>query len=638
MPNDSRRQWLVSHAGVCFAILSLGWVLLLYRNVLTAPFVYDDISQIKENPALASWLSALEYFRSPVFFSNQYRGAGGSFYRPLFWLSLSLDRHIWGLNSVGFHLTNLLLHWLNGLLGLLLLRRLRISFYVAAAAALIWLALPINTEAVAWISGRALPLACFFLLLSLLAGFAYLRSARLWLLPSYAAACLAALLSHEAGVLALPLMLLIAYCHEREFRPSWFRLCGAGLAAGAIYGLLRQIAGAHLSASQPALAAAGTMFAKYLYWAVLPVHMSIERSTSFPREAPLVTFIAAIVLLIVFLALVSIRRRRSGVAAGLAWFSIALLPFCGAIHLYQGMAERYTYLAAQGLVFAVVAFAWQLRVHPALYRIAAVIISVWMLWGAWRLNARVLDWRDEEALYRTSLEATPNSSILLYNLGVVAAEEGHDDQAAAYYRRALALNPRYAAAALNLGNILRKQGHLPEAIAQYQTAITFDPRTPDGWMNLGNAYLQTGSTANARAAYNQAIVLKPNNVEAFINLGVVFQQMGDFASAKRQYERAIAIDPSQPAGYCNLGALLLRQGDHDAAASQFLHAIQADPIYAPAYFDLGVLYQQTGRPELAKPMYERALQLKPDYEHARAKLEALGHPELPSDKAGASRR
>ncbi|MGO9918989.1 MAG: tetratricopeptide repeat protein [Isosphaeraceae bacterium] len=627
---QSPRGWLLSHSGLCFAVLSVGWVFLLYRNVLAAPFVYDDISQIKENPALASWPSAFDYFRTSISFSSQYRGAGGSFYRPLFWLSLSLDRHLWDLDPAGYHATNLLLHWLNGLLGFLLLRRLNVSLSVAAVASLVWLALPINAEAVAWISGRALPLACFFLLKSLLAGLAYLHSPSRRLLAAYAAACLAALLSHEAGVLALPFMVLVAFCRDRQFPPAWIKLCGAGLVAGVLYGVLRQMAGAQLSPGRAMLPAAGAIFAKYLYWMVLPLHMSIERSTSLPRAEPLPMFAASGLLLVLLVSLIALKRKQPAVAAGLVWLVVGMLPFCGLIHLYQGMAERYTYLASMGLAFVAAALAWQLRSRIGLYRIAVGVICIWVLWGAWRLNARVLDWRDEETLYRTSLEATPASSILLYNLGVVAAESGRSDEAAGYYRRALTLNPRYASAALNLGNILRTQGHLPEAIAQYQAAIALDPKSQDAWMNLGNVYLETGSTANARTAYQQAISLKPKSVEAYINLGVVFQQLGDFAASKQSYERALAIDPSQPASYCDLGALLLRQGDHEAATRQFLRAIEVDPIYAPAYFDLGVLYQQTGHPELAEPMYERALQLKPDYEHARTNLEKLRRSELPA--------
>ena len=33
---------------------------------------------------------------------------------------------------------------------------------------------------------------------------------------------------------------------------------------------------------------------------------------------------------------------------------IGLLPFCGIVFLYQGMAERYTYVASVGLALLVV--------------------------------------------------------------------------------------------------------------------------------------------------------------------------------------------------------------------------------------------------------------------------------------------
>src|ERR1700752_2402162 len=108
-----------------FAIISACWVALLYRHVISAGFVYDDVAQIQNNHALTLWRSVAEYARSAVPFNTEFRGIGGSFYRPLFWFSLALDRVLWGLNATGFHITNLALHWGNGLLAFLLLRRLR---------------------------------------------------------------------------------------------------------------------------------------------------------------------------------------------------------------------------------------------------------------------------------------------------------------------------------------------------------------------------------------------------------------------------------------------------------------------------------------------------------------------------------
>jgi hypothetical protein len=149
-----QRAAFASHPDLWFAIISACWVALLYRHVIGAGFVYDDVTQIQNNPALASWHSAADYVRSAVPFNSEFRGFGGSFYRPLFWFSLARDRVLWGLNATGFHLTNLLLHWANGLLAFLLLRRSSVSILLSAVVSITWLGLPINAEVVAWISGR----------------------------------------------------------------------------------------------------------------------------------------------------------------------------------------------------------------------------------------------------------------------------------------------------------------------------------------------------------------------------------------------------------------------------------------------------------------------------------------------------
>ncbi len=610
-----------SHSNLCFVFLSACWVFLLYWQALSGPFVYDDVTQIQQNHALLSWHTAAEYFRSSVPFNKEFRGFAGSFYRPLFWLSLTLDRKLWGLNPTGFHVTNLVLHWASGLLGFLLLRNFGASILMAGAA-LVWLGLPINSEAVAWISGRSFCLMDLLLLLALLMADWYLRSRRPWPLIVYCFASLGALLSHEAGVLVLPLTILVAYARDHKPRQWWLPLGGAGISIALVYLGLRHLAGADIPTAIPAILPLGIEFLKYVQWMLLPVAMSIERSTDVSANAfSFAAVVALLVVLLLFILIVRLRKKMPEVAVGLAWMSITLLPFCGIIFIYQGMAERYDYLASQGLALAIVALSLRARkwMRPA----ALSLVMLWSVWGAWRLNARALDWTNEVSLYTASLNATPRSAVLLFNLGVGSADVGDVDKAIEYYQRALSINPNYVSALVNLGNTLRARGDYLEAIALYRRAISLDPQSPDPWIDLGNLYGQEGSTQEAKNAYEKAITLKPNDTQAIINLGVTYQRLGNFPAAKQQYERAISIDGNQAAVYCNLGALFVQEGNADAAVKQFTTATQIDPAYAPAYFDLGVLYQRTGNNDLAAQMYEKALEVKPDYQQARLNLERL---------------
>ena len=595
--------------------------MLLYRHVIGAGFVYDDVAQIQKNTALTSWHSLLGYLRSAVPFNNEFRGFGGSFYRPLFWLSLATDRAVFGLNATGYHLTNLALHWANGFLAFLLLKKSRISMLLAAAICFIWLGLPINAEVVAWISGRAIALSFLFLLMALLGAEWYLRSDRMLPLLAYAIASFASLLSHEIGILSLPLTWLLAYAAKATPR-RWFALTGAGLITDAIYLALRHLAGAHLSLGVPNVIGFASTFWKYVFWILLPLGMSVERSTNVPTNNSLIATAAAFAgILALLFAAERVRNKLPEVSVGLACLCIALVPFCGIIPIYQGMAERYTYVAAFGLVLAITALVFRLRNRARVVALCAVLS--WVFWGALRLNARVLDWHDEISLYASSLKATPRSAILLYDLGAAYADEGNVSAAADYYRRAIALKPDYTSAIINLGNVLQHEGNDSEAADLYKRAISVDPRDPDIWVDLGDAYLQLSLNQEAENAYARAISLKPNDVEAMINLGAALQRSGNYSAAIEAYQRAIAADPNQAPAYCDLGAVLLQQGNTDAAREQLMKAIEHNDAYAPAYFDLGVLYEQTRERDLAIKMYKKALQLQPDYGHALANLERL---------------
>ncbi len=554
------------------------WVLALYWKALSAPFVYDDVDQIVNNPALTSLrLTFHRFWLAPVSFNSEIGGAGSATYRPLYWMSLALDRWIWGLHASGFHLTNLVLHWLNGVLAFLLLRRLRVAPWAAAIAALLWLGLPINTEAVTWISARGYVLCTFFVLLALLAANGFLREGKSrLLLAGYFAASLAALLSHEEGVLVLPLALLVAYATNRLSR----RLAGGLVAASILSGLidiaLREAVKTGSGGTGAALWAVGLAFWRYMQWMVLPVHMSVERSTSMPANAASLGTIAGWLGLVALIAAIALlRKREPAVSAGLAWVVIALLPFCGFVTIYQGMAERFEYLAAAGLALAAVALV--LGLSGRWRRIAVGLLAIWMIWGAWRTWARVLNWQSPAGLYASSLEATPRSPVLLYNLGLEFRRSGDVLSAAKLYGQAVKLQPRYTRALAGLGDV----------------------------------YIQLGETRDAVNYFERALALNPTDKETVIDLGEALQRMGDKQGAEVQLRKAIALDPSQGEAYTDLGALLADTGRIDEAIQCFQTAIKNKPDDATPYFDLAVMFQQRGQDEVALPFYKKVLELKP---------------------------
>lgn len=591
------RAFYTSRPLLSFAIVSACLLTLLYFNVLSAPFVYDDQDQIQNNPFLLSWRSVVvHYLGATHSFNTVYRGAGaGTSYRPIFWLSLALDRYLFHLDVVGFHITNLLLHWIDGLLAFVLLRRLGHSRQLSTAVVLIWLVLPINSEAVAWISGRAYSLLTFFVLSSLLLADQYLRNGKRFWLVSCCLAQAGALLSHEAGILAMPFVLLLTYSRRRTTSYSSRPLYIFAGAISLVYLCLRiRGFGSSINPHSWSLLPIGTTMAKYIAWIILPINMSIERSTETPSNAwSLGNVIGTFALLLIVVATIYLRRKMPEISTGLIWIVLALLPFSGIVFLYQGIAERYCYLASLGVVFVLVDLSYKAPVKTRY--LALGLVTLWALWGVWRLHSRLQDWENDLSLYASSLKTDPDSPVLL----------------------------------VNLGSTLLDTGRLADAVLMLDRAIALKPDYELAHRNLGNVYVRLGALRQAKSSYQKAVALQPDDVKALINLGDTDVRLKDLGAAEREFRRAISVSPESFTAYCDLGIVLFNEGKTDQAMEQLTTAIKVAPADPSPYYFLGFIDEQLGAGQAALSMYEKALQLEPHYSPARNAIDRLEH-QLPT--------
>jgi len=100
-----------------FFILALA-ALAVYFNALNNDFVWDDRFLIENNDLIKDPRRIPSIFTTDLYHSHAEKtGAPHSnFYRPIQTLSFMVDYHIWGPSPFGFHLGNLLLHIINGIL------------------------------------------------------------------------------------------------------------------------------------------------------------------------------------------------------------------------------------------------------------------------------------------------------------------------------------------------------------------------------------------------------------------------------------------------------------------------------------------------------------------------------------------
>ena len=179
VPRYDKKAWIIA---LSVALLTV----LVYLPALQNDFVnWDDDIHVYENDRIQSIdFKSLKW----MFISYTY---AGNWY-PLTWLSYAIDYSLWGLNPMGYHLTNIIFHGLNTFFVVLIIMRLieiagvkETPFFTpeqdrlqiralttAAVTGFLFGLHPLHVESVAWVSERKDVLYAFFFLLSI---FSYLK-------------------------------------------------------------------------------------------------------------------------------------------------------------------------------------------------------------------------------------------------------------------------------------------------------------------------------------------------------------------------------------------------------------------------------------------------------------------------------
>jgi len=233
------------------------------------------------------------------------------------------------------------------------------------------------------------------------------------------------------------------------------------------------------------------------------------------------------------------------------------------------------------------------------------------------------------ASFQIALRVDPQSAEALYGIGSVYLNQQKTAEARESFERALKLRASYpdtlANSWNNLGLLAAREGHTDEAIRDFQEALKLSPDHIIALINLGSAYRQQKGWDDARKTYERALEVNANDAEANYGLGMVFAQSDDTARAFDSLQRALQLRPVYPEALNNLGILYLRTHRRDEAVASFERCIRVAPTFDQAYLNLARVYSIEGRPDKARPVLEDLLKQRPDDEPALKMLEQLGH-------------
>ena len=646
------KQYVLSNRLITLALLLGVCTMLTYLPALNLGFVdWDDNIYVYDNSHILTLTSG--------FFRWAFTTLEGGNWHPLTWLSLGLDRLLWGTGPMGFHATNIFLHGLNTALVTILAALLisagksvvsgredesRISnrgMMAAAVTGVLFGFHPIHVESVAWISERKDVLYAFFFLGGILTYMRYVwsrsdgmaqepfyreRSSRWYFLTLLLFAL--SLLSKPMAV-TFPVILLILDWYplnrfennERRFPVLLEKLPFFALSLAAsvvtIFGQTLQPL-KRLSFMYRFLNGIQSLV-MYLWKMLVP--LDLLPFYPYPNDISLLSMRYLIALLIVAGIAISclvLYKMKSGSSWIAAWgyYLVTLLPVLGFIQVgTQSMADRYTYLPSlgpfllTGLGLAlVVEKKYESPSESMTFRYSALIVLGILALTLSSLTVKQTGiWKDGLTFWNYVIEKEPDRANTAYNnRGTIYINRGQFEEALRDFNAAIKINPNYLIYYSNRALVHSQLGNDTEALKDLTTALKLNPRYELGYVYRSLIYNLHGEYDKALADLTTAVTIKPSFVLGYYHRGNTNMLIRQYEKAIADFSKAIELDPKNASIYVNRGTTYIQMKKYDNAITDLSKALSLAPNSPDGYFHRGKAYLMSGSAKQAEQDFEAA--------------------------------
>ena len=533
--------------------------LIVYGSSVVYQYTYSDDTQllVVNQEFLSNLANIPKLFTTDVFISVTNPQI---FYRPFLNLIFMFELQVSKDSPVIFHITNIVIHIGCSLLLFVVFKQLKVSQSIAAMAALLFCAHPLNTSAVVWIPGRNDTLLTLIILASFSMLLRALDTKRLMPLAGHFVLFFLALLTKESAV-ALPILCGAYIFFVRKERVSrtttWVVILVYAILFATWFGL-RNMVTRSFSVNE-SLVSLGVgwiqnspAFILYLGKVLLPFNLSI-----YPNLADH-SLILGYVSIALFVTAYFLRRPQSmrGIVWGLGWFFLFLAPtFISGIIFH----EHRAYSAFVGLLFAATQLPLVQSVDLSKYKHVLGLMTLVALYSVLSM-VHSEQFQNRTAYATTAFMKDPSIDASYTSLAGLFLDEGNDDEAERILQSAIARNPNMKVVHRMLGDVYADRHQYALAAREYETAIRLDPLQLYNYVNYGKMCLTAGRPDDAGRLWKRSVMINPEFLLGYYYLANFYIHVKNDPDSAMLYAKEIQ----------NRGVAVL---------PELLRAIQDNPLY-----------------------------------------------------------
>jgi len=599
---------------------------IIYSNTFKSPFILDDHKIITDNPSIK---------KPTIFYNiNQPRYIG--------YITFAFNYKFNGNDVYWYHLINLLIHLTNSILVFFIIKKIfeiiynREIFLLSFFVALIFIAHPIQTQAVTYIVQRFTSLAALFSLISIYSYLIY-RTCKKWKYCYYLLFLFSALLAFKTkeNTASLPIAVIaIEFFLFKNLNRSYFKRALLILPSFVLVAVIplsftniskpisisfAELMGELKEASYETplisrsqyLLTEFSVIMTYFRLLILPINQSLHYIYPLANSFfELKTFLSFSFIMVLLISSFFYRKKGLEITIGALWFFIFLSVESSIIPIQDVIFEHRLYLPSIGFFLAIVSIISR-AIEKIQYKLFVPLILIIAISLSFLTYKRNEVWKDEITIWRDVINKFPTDHVAWSSLGTAYAKEGLYDEAIDAILTGFKYNSNFAKAHNNLAICYTKKGMIAEAIREYKIAISQDANNPKFYYNFGGLYYEMGDYKKSLELLKKAFYLNSEDPGINALLGSIYCAVGNSEDAINYFRRSINYDPFVSDIYYNFGICLMSLGRYTAARENFLKAIKLKPNDVDNYYFIADSYYREGDIEKAVEYYIKFLRFKP---------------------------
>lgn len=612
---------------VLFIYLFLLFITLcVYTCALNNAFIFDDEYVVVKNLYIKNISLIPKLFKVDIFhFQHPENQSMGIYYRPLQGVSYAFDYFFWKLNPAGYRMVNIIIHSINGLLIYLIVSLIFKNKPLSLLTAILFCIHPIQTSDVSFISVRAVPLAMFFMLLSVMLILNYfLHQKKIYYFLSLSSFVFA-FLSWEMALILPFFIVLFAFFTGVDRRKLYLGLLPF-IFVCVIYLIFRS---KFMPCDKLMLKGTFTLnnLKGFCYYALDYVAQLILPAGSqkfiFGDSLIWKTIFFFFCLGITALSLIkAVIFRNREITFALIFYFIGILPL---IRLWETArmfgpvgAEHYVYIGSVGIFIMISYLILDLSCY---FRKIALILIIGLV--ALYSSLTIINnanYKDDIAFYNHLASLDNRQTFFKVNLGTAYYKKKMYRAAAREAGFALAAEPSSWEAGLLLGNIYLAKGELEKALELYKKVLILYPKSSEALNNIALIYKSQGKYKEAYEFFTKALQTNPESLLALKNFTDLLIKDRLYSQAAQNCKMILTINPGDIDGHVLLGIISAESGHLKEAETFFKKALELDSASFDALKNLGVLYANMGDLDKAILVWEKAKTLGPSNEEIESNL------------------